>query len=220
MLSSHNDPFQATTNLQNALEAFERWTTTWRIKINENKSTSITFTLRKINPRPVTFNGKRIPYKEDVKYLGIYLDSKLTWKTHIKTKRKELDIRVKKMYWLLGRKSQLSLTNKVLLYKTIIVPIWTYGIQFWGCAKSSNIEILQRFQSKTLRAMVNAEWYVNNRIIHNDLKIPWIKDVIKDFCSRYETRISDHPSVLVTDLLNRVNVTRRLKRTKFSDLTN
>jgi hypothetical protein len=38
------------------------------------------------------------------------------------------------MYWLLGRQSQLSTTNKLLLYKTILKPIWTYGIQLWGTA--------------------------------------------------------------------------------------
>ena len=40
--------------------------------------------------------------------------------------------------------------NKITLYKTVIKPVWTYGIQLWGTANNSNIEILQRFQSKTI----------------------------------------------------------------------
>jgi hypothetical protein len=60
------------------------------------------------------------------------------------------------MQWLLGRKSKLSTTNKLLLYKTILKPIWTYGIQLWGTASTSNIEILEKFQSKVLRIIVNA----------------------------------------------------------------
>jgi hypothetical protein len=64
------------------------------------------------------------------------------------------------MHWLLGRKSQLSITNKLLLYKTILKPIWTYGIQLWGTASTSNIEILEIFQSKDLRMIVDAPWYV------------------------------------------------------------
>jgi hypothetical protein len=47
------------------------------------------------------------------------------------------------MYWLLGRQSHLSTSNKLLLYKTILKPIWTYGIQLWGTASISNIEILE-----------------------------------------------------------------------------
>jgi hypothetical protein len=47
------------------------------------------------------------------------------------------------MHWLLGRKSQLSTTNKLPLYKTILKSSWTYGIQLWGTASTSNIEILE-----------------------------------------------------------------------------
>jgi hypothetical protein len=52
--------------------------------------------------------------------------------------------------FLLGRKSKLSTSNKILIYKTKFKPIWTYGIQLWGTASTSNIEILERFQSKAL----------------------------------------------------------------------
>jgi hypothetical protein len=87
-----------------------------------------------------------------------HLDSKLTWRHHIFTKRKQLGLALTKMYWLLGRRSQLSLSNKLLLYKFILKPNWTYGIQLWGTASTSNIEILERFQSKTLRLLVDAPW--------------------------------------------------------------
>jgi hypothetical protein len=38
--------------------------------------------------------------------------------------------------------------------------LWTYGIQHWGTTSNSNITILERFQSKVLRLIVNAPWYV------------------------------------------------------------
>jgi hypothetical protein len=44
-----------------------------------------------------------------------------------------------KMYWLLGQKSELSTNNNVLIYKAMLKPIRTYGIQLWGTASSSNI---------------------------------------------------------------------------------
>jgi hypothetical protein len=47
------------------------------------------------------------------------------------------------MYWLVGRNSKLSLENKILFYKTMIIePIWTYGAEIWGCASKSNISII------------------------------------------------------------------------------
>jgi hypothetical protein len=42
------------------------------------------------------------------------------------------------MNWLINRKSQLSLENKITIYKAIIKPVWTYGIHLWGCSKPSN----------------------------------------------------------------------------------
>jgi hypothetical protein len=65
---------------------------------------------------------------------------------HIKTKRQQLNLKVRQMLWLLGRKSKLSLENKTLIYKCILKPIWTYRIQLWGCAKPPNTKIIQRLQ--------------------------------------------------------------------------
>jgi hypothetical protein len=46
-----------------------------------------------------------------------------------------LNLEVRQISWFLGRKSNLSLENKTLIYKCILKPIWTYGIQLWGCAQ-------------------------------------------------------------------------------------
>jgi len=71
-------------------------------------------------------------------------------------KRKQLGIQRRKMYCLLGSKSQLLIEDKLLLYKAILKSKWTYGVQLWGRASNSNIEIIQRFQNKYLRIIVNA----------------------------------------------------------------
>jgi hypothetical protein len=96
------------------------------------------------------------PPKRRCEVLGLHLDRRLTWHKHIFAKRKQLGITVTKMYWLLGRKSKLNTSNKLRIYKTILKPIWTYGIQLGGTAFTSNIEILERFQSKALSMTVDA----------------------------------------------------------------
>jgi hypothetical protein len=89
---------------------------------------------------PVHFNNVQLPQREEVKYLGLHLDRRLTCQKHIFTKGKQLGIALTKMYWLLGSKSKLSTINTLLTYKTIFKPIWTYGIQLWGTASTSNIQ--------------------------------------------------------------------------------
>jgi len=110
------------------------------------------------------------------------LDTKLNLREHITKKRKQMELRYKELYWLLGRSSHLSINNKLLLYKTVIAPIWTYGLELWGWASKSNIAIIQRFQSKLLTAIVNAPWCITNAIIHSllskNLKIKIYRTII------------------------------------------
>jgi hypothetical protein len=79
-----------------------------------------------------------------------------SYPTHIFAKRKQRGIKFSQMYWLMGRQSELTIENKLLVYKAILKPIWTYGAPLWGSASTSNIEILQRSQNKVLRTIVNA----------------------------------------------------------------
>jgi hypothetical protein len=53
-----------------------------------------------------------------IRFIGY---AKLRWKEHIKEKLDELNIKFKKMYWLLGRNSELSLHNKLTSYKQVYV---------------------------------------------------------------------------------------------------
>ena len=169
-------------------------------------------TLRKQTCPRVTINNITVPNKDTVRYLGMTLDRRLTWKQHITDKSKQLRDKLNKFYWLIGRRSNLSTQNKITLYKTVIKPVWTYGIQLWGTASNSNIEILQRFQSKTLRSLINAPWYVTNETIHRDFKIPTIKNEIYKSRSRYNARVNNHHNPLVTQLLDTTDQIRRLKR--------
>ena len=116
------------------------------------------------------------------------------------------------MYWLLGRQSQLSLENKVLLYKAIIKPIWTYGIELWGTASMSNIQIIERVQSKILRIIVNAPFYVRNINIRNDLQISAVTEEVRINSIKHLNKIAEHPNKLVYKMLRGNDNTRRLKR--------
>jgi hypothetical protein len=116
------------------------------------------------------------------------------------------------MNWLIGKKSQLSLENKIIIYKTILKPIRTYGIELWGCSKRSNTKIPDTIQSKMLRQLVNAPWYVSNAILHNDLSIPYVTEVIKAFAEKHKNRTTQSNNQLIRYLSNQPEIERRLSR--------
>ena len=218
ILALDQNPIAASKKLQNHLNILQHWLNKWKIKVNNDKSVHINFTTRSTeSPQPM-LNGEFIPRKNEVKYLGLHLDQKLTWKAHIKAKKLQLNIKTNKMNWLIGKKSKLSLDNKLIIYKVILKPIWTYGIELWGCAKPTNIKILQNYQSKILRIMTNAPWYVSNQTLHEDLKIPYIKEVIHSQAAKYRNRNTNHKNKLINQLISDQTVPRRLKRQWPEDL--
>jgi hypothetical protein len=118
---------------------------------------------------------------------------------------------------ILARKSKLNLSNKLLIYKIAIKPILTYGIQLWGAVSTSNIEILESFQSKALHLITGAPWYVPNAIIRRDLQVPSIEEEISRFSAQYNAGLCTLPNLLVTQL-SKPSAFRRLRRHLPSDL--
>jgi hypothetical protein len=166
IFATHEGPTIASLNLQEHLHIIEKWLKNWKTKVNESKSSHITFTLRKGHCPAVNINQTIIPQTEAVKCLGLYFDCRLNWKEHIARKTKQINLKTKEINWLIGKKSHLCIENELLIYKAVIKPIWNYGIELWGCASKSNIVIKQRSRSKILRAMTNAPRYVINRTLH------------------------------------------------------
>jgi hypothetical protein len=103
----------STRKLQSAVNRVAIWTRKWQIKFNESKSVHTDFTNNKIKQQPIFISGTKFPYASTAKYLGMTLDAKLRWKEHIKKKRDELNIKFRKMYWLLGCNSELLVHNKL-----------------------------------------------------------------------------------------------------------
>ena len=147
-ISGHQDPEMASRILQRQLFDIQTWLDKCRIKANEIKSVHITFTTRKGNC-PTILHDRALPRVNEVKYLGMYLDRRLTWTKHIKIKRKAMDLKLRKMYWLIGRKSQLSLQKADHLQSNHKASLDLRSTAVWGAARNSNLDIIQRFCSDT-----------------------------------------------------------------------
>ena len=216
--ASHQDSATACRMIQSHLNMINQWTKRWKIKVNETKSTHVTFTLRKLVCPPITFNNLVIPSSDEVKYLGLTFDKRLNWSSHLKQKRKSLNSRLHLLRPLL--KSKLSLTNKLTIYKSIIRPAWLYGIQLWGPAKPSNTKTLQAFQSICLRLITSAPWYVTNKNLHKDLNMPTLNDLAKSYYSKFHSTLRAHSNPIIKSLSSTSIIPRRLKRQWPRDLLN
>lgn len=57
----------------------KKWYKDWRVKIIELKSIHCTFTLGKGKCPPITLNDHTLSTAQNIRYLGIIIDQRLTW---------------------------------------------------------------------------------------------------------------------------------------------
>lgn len=219
LLSVSSDLTIASQQLQTHLNTLSQWFTNWKIKINESKSSCVTFSLRPHNCPAVSINNIIIPHSTEVKYLGLTFDRRLTWSPHLKDKRKKLNSRLHLLRPLL--RSNLTLSIKITLYKALLQPIWTYGIVIWGSAKPSNKRTIQAFQNICQRLITGAPWFVSNETLKSDLKLPSINEIAAIYYKRFHAKLQHIPNQLINELASLTlpgNPTRRLKRNWCRDL--
>jgi len=126
-------------------------------------------------------------------------------------KKVHIKLRASSLQWIINSWSPLCLDLKVLLYNSTLNPIWTYGSQLWGNASNSNIDIIQRSQSKILRIITGALWYIRNENIHRDLGKPPVKDDISKQRAVNYKKLTLHPNNHARNLKRDSNRTRVLR---------
>ena len=77
LLASHANPIIASSTLQRGLDSMKKWFHKWGFKINEKKSTHVTFTLRKQTCPQASIYDITVPNNDTVRYLGMTLDRRL-----------------------------------------------------------------------------------------------------------------------------------------------
>jgi len=192
----------AVHRLQAAATAMEEWFSTWRIQVNTEKSKVVLFCQHKSVPDlpNITMFGSDMPYSDQVKYLGLTYDKKLTWKPHIRQVRDKAKGCLRSLRPMLSYNSTLNSSNKLLLYLTIIRPAITYGCTTWGYAAKTYIADLQRIQNIALRQVLSAPWYIRNTILHRDLKTPTLLEYMISHAEKFYDNVVGHPNPLISDL--------------------
>ena len=113
------------------------WLCSNRLSLNVAKTEFIIFRQprKKISERiTLKLNGCTIFESQKVKYLGIILDSRLTWKHHIVELGKKLNRAVGMLY----KMRNMNCAQRILisLYYSLFQSHLSYGIMAWGSQKA------------------------------------------------------------------------------------
>jgi hypothetical protein len=157
----------------------EEWSKRWNIKISKDKTQAIYFSHR-IRPSEslLTLNGRNISFVNNVKYLGVIFDKKITWRPHIELIEAKA-FRASITTYSLLKSKQLS-TN----IKALIRSVMTYACPAWKFAADTHLLKLQRLQNKVLRTIGNFPRYSPVCELHKAFNIRYIYDYITKLCRK------------------------------------
>ena len=141
------------------LKILYQWLCSNRLSLNIDKTNFVIFhSPQKPITIPVTLiiNRKAISQANFVKYLGVLIDSNLSWKFHIHELCKKISKTIGIFYKIRQFVNSQILTN---LYYAMIYPFLIYGINVWGSASQHLINPLLTLQKKFLRMKTYNDQY-------------------------------------------------------------
>lgn len=118
--------------LQTALNITHKWCRREGLNVNPSKTVIVPFTRRKKNTliQP-SLDGVRIPFSEEVKHLGVTLDKKLNWNSHLD----KVITKGTNALWVcskaLGKTWGLRPNMVHWIYSAIVRPKITYASLIW-----------------------------------------------------------------------------------------
>ena len=135
----------------------KKWFDINKLKLNIEKTKILPYINYGIL-KDITIDNIKIDIVNNYKFLGIYLDSQMTYKKHINY----LSNKLSKIIYTIKKISFLDTKNFILLYNSFYLSNLSYGIEVW-----SNTTKLNMLQKKVIRI-------INKQIIDKS-KLPLIR---------------------------------------------
>ena len=110
-------------------------------------------------------DGRNIERKSEARFLGVIVDGKLSWATHIKAIRTKMSRFIGVMYKI---KHKLPIKARLQIFQSLVQSHLNFCSLIWGFAAKSHIDSLFTKQKQGMRAVMAG--YVNYR--YKDGKIP------------------------------------------------
>ncbi|KAK3933146.1 RNA-directed DNA polymerase from mobile element jockey [Frankliniella fusca] len=125
----------------------QTWCSNWKTKINASKSVALPLTgFKRTRDIQLIYDNQEIETRTTIKYLGITLDTKLTFTTHITNILETGRIKTASLRQYLQKKKITTVKTRIILYKTLIQPTMTYGLPAWSTATKPQLDKLRHVE--------------------------------------------------------------------------
>jgi hypothetical protein len=156
---------EVTTKLQGIINDVRQWYLGNRLKVNPTKSEVMYIgtpqRLKHLNSNSVLKYGNDVlSVTNNIRYLGLILDSNLTWCQHISSIIRSVAPKIALMRRLSSVVPQ-SLSSKI--FTTYLRPCLEYGITVWGGCSEEGMNKVQKFQNLAARIVKKNYDYINHR---------------------------------------------------------
>ena len=146
------------------LHTVKQWFHRNRLTLNKDKTFAINFSFREItnNQKQLFFDNSKINFETTGKYLGIMLDSMLSFGNHVRYTCSK----VSKSVGIIYRVSSFAPRFVLLkLYYSFVYPYLTYCCLCWGGAAAFHLDQLLLLQKKLVR-IINGNDYLADEELH------------------------------------------------------
>ena len=172
---SHKDSNILVRLMNEELSHFQSWIHANKLSLNIDKTNYMLFSnsLNRL-PNYVMMNGVHLSQVESTKFLGLYIDNDLSWKTHVNHLCKLLSRNTG-----IINKLKLFLTTKVLLtiYTSLISPYLNYGILAWGNCNKVLLDKLLIIQKRAMRFIHHVGYFSHTKELFCKSKILKVSDL-------------------------------------------
>lgn len=166
---SDPDPIVLQNKLSDAALRFSYWCKINKLTLNLSKSKILCFNGRAhLIDLKIVIDDIELEIVNEYKYLGILLDSKLNFESHLKSLKQRMFSRLmtlQKIRWTISEKDAST------LYKSCIMPFLDQGDIYYSCAKKESLKSLQTQQNRALKIIIGKKKWVDTKSAHAQTNI-------------------------------------------------
>ena len=156
------------------------WLRANMLSLNVKKSNYILFGNRlpdiDLSSNKILINDSSIEHVDVVKFLGVYIDNKLTWKHHISHLNLIISRLVGIMYKLRPKLADRAMMS---MYNALILPHLMYGNIVWGCAGVTTLSRLVTLQKRSIRIITKSSFVAHTSPLFQRLRLMKVVDIYK-----------------------------------------